>query len=453
MNTIFLKLFGSVLFLFLIVLLPLGFVVQQIFSTYNESHLQEETAELAQQQADLLPLLDERRLGLLVDALSENTAREIALAGANGEIETSSGVEEFSPAALGAEGTYQDEASGREYYYAEAEAASNSFDVTSVYVFSPKHLLGGSMNELLLALIWAGTGSILLALGFTFIAARRLTSPLRSMEKAARQMATGNLNVQVPASSKDELGSLARSMNELARDLKQFRNTRREFLSNVSHELRTPLSYVQGYSRALKEGWYRSEEEKQQYVHLIHDESHRMTRLINDVFELSKMEEDRFPLAWELVQIEEIAEAAVQKIKPRARQKGIDVSFDADPDLPAAAADPMRVEQIFSNILQNAVTYTHEGHIDVTLSRQNKQIWCRFSDTGTGIDEEHLPYIFERFYRTDKSRSRAHGGSGLGLAIARELTELHHGSISVQSRTGQGTSFLIQIPAAEEEEE
>ncbi|WP_252315410.1 cell wall metabolism sensor histidine kinase WalK [Sinobaca sp. H24] len=453
MNTIFLKLFGSVLFLFLIVLFPLGFVVQQIFSTYNESHLQEETAELAQQQADLLPLLDERRLGLLVDALSENTAREIALAGSNGEIETSSGVEEFSPAGLGAEGTYQDEASGREYYYAEAEAVSNSFDVTSVYVFSPKHLLGGSMNELLLALIWAGTGSILLALGFTFIAARRLTSPLRSMEKAARQMATGNLNVQVPASSKDELGSLARSMNELARDLKQFRNTRREFLSNVSHELRTPLSYVQGYSRALKEGWYRSEEEKQQYVHLIHDESHRMTRLINDVFELSKMEEDRFPLAWELVQIENIAEAAVQKIKPQARQKGIDVSFDAEPALPAAAADPMRVEQIFSNILQNAVTYTQEGHIDVKLSRQDKQIWCRFSDTGTGIDEEHLPYIFERFYRTDKSRSRAHGGSGLGLAIARELTELHHGSISVQSRAGQGTSFLIQFPVAEEEEE
>lgn len=453
MNTIFLKLFGSVLFLFLIVLLPLGFVVQQIFSTYNESHLQEETAELAQQQADLLPLLDERRLGQLVDALSENTAREIALAGANGEIETSSGVEEFPPAGLDAEGTYQDEASGREYYYAEAEAVSNSFDVKSVYVFSPKHLLGGSMNELLLALTWAGTGSILLALGFTFIAARRLTSPLRSMEKAARQMATGNLNVQVPASSKDELGSLARSMNELARDLKQFRNTRREFLSNVSHELRTPLSYVQGYSRALKEGWYHSEEEKQQYVHLIHDESHRMTRLINDVFELSKMEEDRFPLAWELVQIENIAEAAVQKIKPQARQKGIDVSFDAEPALPAAAADPMRVEQIFSNILQNAVTYTQEGHIDVTISRRDKQIWCRFSDTGTGIDEEHLPYIFERFYRTDKSRSRAQGGSGLGLAIARELTELHHGSISVQSRAGQGTSFLIQFPVAEEEEE
>lgn len=453
MNTIFLKLFGSVLFLFLIVLLPLGFVVQQIFSTYNESHLQEETAELARQQADLLPLLDEQSLPLLVEALAENTAREIVLIGADGTIEASTDVDGFTAAGRDPAGMYRDETNDRDYYYAEAEVEANPFQVTSVYVFSPRHLLGESMNDLLLALLWAGAGSVLLALGFTFIAARRLTSPLRSMEKAASQMAMGNLDIQVPASSKDELGSLARSMNELTHDLKQFRNNRREFLSNVSHELRTPLSYVQGYSRALKEGWYHNEVEKQQYVDLIHEESHRMTRLINDVFELSKMEEDRFPLAWELVQIEAIAAGAVQKIEPEARRKGLGVTFSCEQELPSAAADPLRMEQIFLNILQNAVTYTSEGHIDVRVTRQDQKIVCELSDTGKGIEPEHLPYIFERFYRTDKSRARAYGGSGLGLAIARELTELQHGTISVKSTLHQGTSFLIQFPMAEEEEQ
>lgn len=457
MNSIFYKLGGSIMALFLIVLLPLGFVIEQVFTNFNHAHLQDETEEMASQYAMLLAIIDDEGINLLMESMSSETAMEVVVLDQSREIVGNSGINGFMQggerANKGETGSFTDQKDGQEYFYSGKIVQNSSTDVEEIYIFSPSDLMGESAFQVQNALILSGTGALLLAFGFTFMVSKRLSSPLQAMEKAAYKMAKGDLEVQIPVSSKDELGSLSHSMNKLSRELKRYRVNRQEFFSNVSHEFRTPLSYLQGYSHALKSKLYRSEEEKQQFIEIIYDESHRMNRLIHDLFELSRMEEKRFPLELQLVQIKKAAHGAVEKVEVEAKKKGISIVVKVEEEIPNIVADSFRLEQIFINLLHNAVRYTEQGQILVKVTMENGNVKASVSDTGIGIATEELPYIFERFYRVEKSRARDFGGTGLGLAIVKQLTELQYGRIKVESHPDIGTIFTLSFPVAKEEEE
>lgn len=219
------------------------------------------------------------------------------------------------------------------------------------------------------------------------------------------------------------------------------------FFANISHELRTPVTYLEGYAKVLKEGLYQTEQEKEQYLDIMYQESLRLSRLIHDLSELSKMEEGKIELQLEWIDLGEVLENSLRKTALKARQKGLLINRHMEGDLPLVYADGLRMEQIFINLIDNAVRYTEAGSIQIQLKRiEPNQLMVTVADTGMGISESELPHIFERFYRVEKSRSREYGGSGLGLAIVKNLVELQGGTITVSSQEGLGTCFEMRFP-------
>ncbi|OQP03883.1 hypothetical protein B1690_17075 [Geobacillus sp. 46C-IIa] len=294
--------------------------------------------------------------------------------------------------------------------------------------------------------ILADIGAILLALGFTFIVSRKLANPLLEMERATRKMAKGDLNTKVSVETKDETGSLAKAINDLAVELYRYRSNQREFFSNISHELRTPLTYLEGYARALKNKQYQTEDEKEMYIQIIEQEANRMSKLVNDLFELAKMEEGKLPLHLEEIDLIEVIENAIAKTKMKAKEKGLQLYFHNIYQLPSIYADGLRMEQIVINLIENAIRYTEKGFIKIELSNDQDKVKILIEDTGIGIPKKDLLFLFERFYRVEKSRSREFGGTGLGLAIVKQLVELQNGTIHVSSEVGKGTNFELTFP-------
>lgn len=322
----------------------------------------------------------------------------------------------------------------------------------ALYVLASTAHMDESVSRIRRLLILSGIGAFLLAMGVVWIAAELLSRPLLQMQRATRRIAAGQLETRLSIGSRDEIGSLGEAINDLARDLQRYRDTRQEFFANISHELRTPITYLEGYAKVIREKLYTSEEEKDQYLQIIQEEAVRLQRLVNDLFELSKMEEGKISLTLEWIDLKEIACSAVRKSEWKAREKGLSLELRMDGDIPLIQGDGFRMEQILLNMLDNAVRYTEKGEVTVVVRTAHDRVCVVIQDTGSGIPEEELPLLFERFYRVEKSRSRQHGGTGLGLAIAKKLIELQEGQIHVASTVGAGTRFDICFPVKAEQE-
>lgn len=295
----------------------------------------------------------------------------------------------------------------------------------------------------------SAVGAFFIGLGITFFLARKMSGPLLEMEQATREIARGNLDVRVNKLPNDELGSLGKAINDLAVETNQYRTNRSELFANISHELRTPITYLKGYANALKNNLYKTEEERRQYLSIIETESDHMLRLINDLFDLSKMEEGQINLQLEAVNVIEIIEASILKIGIELEKKGLKLVTEIDRDDLIIYADGNRLEQILINLLVNAIQYTSRGSIYIKAWGDRNTVHVVIEDTGIGIPEDELPLIFERFHRVEKSRSRDFGGTGLGLAIVKNLVEIQQGAISVSSERNKGTRFELSFPRVE----
>ncbi|WP_207952163.1 sensor histidine kinase [Paenibacillus turpanensis] len=321
-----------------------------------------------------------------------------------------------------------------------------------VYVFSSVSGLDLSIQKVRHLMILSSVGAFLMALGLTFIVSKKLSGPLIQMEQATRKIAQGKLETRVEIPSSDEVGSLAAAINDLAIDLQHYRDSRSEFLANVSHELRTPITYLEGYAKVLRDDVVDNEAEKKQYLDIIYHESIRMSRLIDDLFQLSKMEEGKISLYPEWLEIPELIRTIVQKHELKARAKGLDIETVLPDHMPYAYADGLRLEQIVINLLDNAIRYSQNGQIRAEVRYEPKTPYYTIvvEDTGVGMAEEEVSRIFERFYRVEKSRSRNYGGTGLGLAIVKQLVEILEGTITVKSKVNVGTRFDIRLPIGSE---
>lgn len=225
---------------------------------------------------------------------------------------------------------------------------------------------------------------------------------------------------------------------------------RSDFVANISHELRTPIAMLQGYSEAILDGIAATEEEQRELVKIIFDESVRMSKLVNELLDLARIEAGHLQLVPAKISLNQLLDKIGRKFNGLTRERRIQLTVDKLPGDDTVFLDQDRMEQVLTNLIDNAIRHTPDhGEIRVTPSKKEKILQIEVSDTGSGIDPEDIPYLFERFYKGDKARTRGRSGTGLGLSIVKNIVEAHKGHIYVESTLGEGTSFKIQIPQSD----
>ena len=302
-------------------------------------------------------------------------------------------------------------------------------------------------QTLLYSLLAAGLAATAAAAVASFLVSRRVVNPLRYVLGATRRIASGGYSERVPVQQSDELGELSESFNAMARALEEAERRRMEVISDVSHELRTPLSTIRGHVEGLAEGVIEPSEETWT---LLQAEAERMQRLVDDLHQLSRAEAGQLSLNLAPVSPKEPIRLAIERMLPLFDEKGVDLSSVMPENLPPLLADTGRVVQVLTNLLDNALRHTPpQGRVTVGAKTKGDEVVFEVADTGEGIASEHLPHVFERFYRVEKSRSREGGGSGVGLAISRALVETMGGRVWVESPgPGKGATFSFTLPVS-----
>ncbi len=293
-------------------------------------------------------------------------------------------------------------------------------------------------------LLWGGLVAITIALVITFFMSRRILAPIKTMTVTARQLGKGDFSRRIQIQDKGELGELAHAFNSMASDLEQVEQLRRNMIADAAHELRTPLSNVRGYLEAISDGIITPDDNT---IRSLDEEVMLLSRLVDDLHELSLAEAGELKLERQREDIDRLIKQITAAIQPQMSEKGLLLATNVPDKLPPVNIDGHRIGQVLRNLLENAVVHSNRGDsITVTARQQADQIEVSVIDTGEGIPDEDLPKIFERYYRVDKSRTRASGGSGLGLTIARRLVEAHGGNIRVESTPGKGSCFTFTVP-------
>jgi signal transduction histidine kinase len=292
-----------------------------------------------------------------------------------------------------------------------------------------------------------------LSLAFSALVATITTRRLAALHAGAALLAAGELSTRVTVQGADEVADLGRAFNRMSSDLErsfqrqqQLETSRRELVAAVSHDLRTPVASIRAMAEAMLDGVVQDAETSHEYVGRIRHESVRLAALIDDLFEVARIESGSLELRLARVPIGDLVTETVQALRARADEKGVDLQVDAEAGLPALALDAPRMERVFVNLVENAVRHTPAGgsvHVGVRHAGDDVEICVR--DTGEGIALEDQERVFERFYRSEKSRSRHTGGAGLGLAIARGIVEAHHGSLQLRSAPGAGATFVVRL--------
>lgn len=285
------------------------------------------------------------------------------------------------------------------------------------------------------------------AIGLTMILSRRILHPVAALTIAIRHMERGDFKHRVKVNASGEIAELSQAFNAMAAAIDHNEELRQTMVTDIAHELRTPLTNIRGYLEALKDGVIAADTET---LEMLHDEAVSTSRLIEDLQELALAEAGALQIESHALILNDIIEQTVCAAQSTAQSKTIAIHADTTQMLPPVWADQRRVAQILRNLINNAIIHTPpHGDIFVTSAISAHEIEVTVRDTGQGIDQEHLPYLFERFYRVDPSRSRLTGGAGLGLAIVKNLIELQGGRVAVQSIKGNGARFSFTLPRHE----
>ncbi len=296
-------------------------------------------------------------------------------------------------------------------------------------------------------LIWGALLAIAIAFLLTFFLSRRISAPVKALTLSARQLGQGNFSQRVQFKDRGEIGELAQAFNSMASDLERTEQLRRNMVADAAHELRTPLSNIRGYIEAIRDGVKKPDEDT---INTLDHEAVILSRLVNDLQELSLAEAGELKLNCQQEDIASLIKQTVASLQAQISAKGISASVALADQLPPVNIDRNRISQVLVNLFGNALEHTAKGG-SITLSAEHQGSWVRVSvaDNGSGIPAGELLNIFERFYRVDKSRTRATGGSGLGLTIAKRLVEAHGGRIEAQSEVGKGSRFSFTLPMSQ----
>lgn len=329
-------------------------------------------------------------------------------------------------------------------------------------------ILGGeefdSASEMIKASYIARTTAVSLGVTILFtaliglIAFAFLTQRFRRMTATVKRFERGDFQERIAVRSQDEIGQLAKAFNQMAdtieanmAELQRTDRLRRELVANISHDLRSPLASMQGYLETIqmKEGTL-SAPERQKYLGIIFDNTRQLGRLVDELFELSRLDANQVQPQAEAFSLAELTQDVVMKFQPKAEKLNIELKMALDKTVPLVCADIGMIERALCNLIDNALQYTPEkGVVQVKVFRNEQHVRVMVEDTGYGIPAEEIPHVFERFYRVEKSRTRASGGTGLGLAIAKKILELHQKSIFIKSALNKGTTLWFDLNVAQ----
>jgi len=302
------------------------------------------------------------------------------------------------------------------------------------------------------SLLFAGGLALLFGILLSYFTSRQLVAPLKRLTKAADRIGHGHLDERVSIRSKDEVGQLANAFNAMADNLNRQETLRKQFSADIAHELRTPLTSIKSYIEAFQDNVLPANQEN---LSSIHEEIDRLVDLSSDLKDLNVAEIGALQLILEPVDIKHLLEKVIRSLYPLIQEKELTLNWNAPEESVTTSGDERLLTRLFYNLVHNAYRYSNAGgQVTVALTQTLDYVEIKIRNTGIGISEDDLPLIFERFYRADKSRTRETGGTGIGLALVRQITNLHQGTISVQSKVGYETEFIVQLPkeikAAEE---
>jgi signal transduction histidine kinase len=276
-------------------------------------------------------------------------------------------------------------------------------------------------------LVWAFLAAVVLAIVLSFVLMRRALWPLTQMTAITRKIAGGDFSVRVPVGTVDEVGQLARAFNAMAQSLEQIESLRRTLMIDVTHELRTPLTNIRGYLEALGDGVVPPSAET---IALLNTETMRLVQLVEDVLDLAKADAAKGQLKVELVDLGECLQQVVEPFNRVLDRKALSLNLAASPAKVVVSADRRHLTRVLRNLIDNATRYTPDGNaIEAAIQQKDDTVTIDITNPASALTTEDMPYLFERFYRGEKSRSREHGGAGIGLAIVKELVEAHGGSV------------------------
>ncbi len=285
-----------------------------------------------------------------------------------------------------------------------------------------------------------------------YLSSRKIISPLLQMNEAAKIIAGGNFEQRVEIQTEDEVGQLAESFNHMAESLNKYETVRREFIANVSHDLRSPLTSMQGFLNAILDGTI-PKEKQEHYLNIVLEETKRLTKLTNDIVELSKAQTSTITLEKSRFDINALIRESIERLEPRLQQKNMKINGIFAEKETFVEADKDKIARVLYNLVDNAIKFSlQEGEIEIeTVLKQNKKVFVSVTDHGKGISEEEQKYIFDRFYKADTSRGKDKTGSGLGLSIVREFLLAHGENVGVKSEEQKGTTFTFSLKLAEKE--
>lgn len=329
------------------------------------------------------------------------------------------------------------------YVVSETISSNGNYYIFSTYPLSEVTSLMSTISKIYIPL---ATIPIIIMFFAIYIMTYRLTKPLKSMSEATKAMAKGDFSKRIPVTSDDEIGELAVSFNMMTNSLAQLEGMRRSFVGNVSHELRTPMTTIGGFIDGILDGTI-PPERQEYYLNIVSQEVKRLSRLVQNMLSMSRLESGQSALKPEKFDISQLLCTIVVGQEQRIEQNNLEiVGLDTVQNI-TVSADKDLIYQVLYNLVDNAIKFTNQnGKIEFSLYEQNDSMVFTITNTGVGIPEKELPFVFERFYKGDKSRSNVKNSTGLGLYIVKTIISAHKGNISVTSKENQFTTFKIILP-------
>ena len=331
------------------------------------------------------------------------------------------------------------------YVYAEKITTSNGHDEGIVIASRPvvytKAFVRETLRTTLLACMWVMMAAIIAS----YLISDRIVRPLQDMSNAAKEFAAGHFDVRVDVRGNDEIAQLARAFNNMATDLERLEQTRSTFIANVSHDLRSPMTSIAGFVDGMLDGAI-PPDKYEHYLGIISSEIRRLARLVNTLLDISRIEAGERKFNMTSFDVCEMARQILISFEQRIEDKNLNVEFECDEDNMYVIADMDAIHQIIYNICDNAIKFSYDGGLyKISIHSKDKKVYVSVYNEGIGISEEDLPYVFERFYKADKSRGIDKTGVGLGMYITRTIIEAHGETISVRSKQGEFCEFTFTL--------
>lgn len=420
-------------------------LVDDLYNASNQTDAPQKMADIIHTHSGQLGIDSRSRNYYILDGNSGNV-----LMGSDANVTTLEATPNILTAIAGKEGYISDFNTTYTDVAIPIKGKSTSY---IVYIKDNKSNVKELSSALFLIILQALLIGFLISVFLSLLLARTIVKPIQNLTHAAERVADGDFTQNPTSDSKDEIGVLTNTFNNMAtqlqttlNDLKKSESMRREFVANVSHELRTPITSIRSYAETLYDDEDMPKDTEKEFLGVIVNESDRMTNLVSDLLTLSRFDAGSYQFHFDTFSPDRSVKDIYTAMALEAKKRNQNLTIEID-DLPRISGDKSRIEQVLINMVSNAIKYTpNGGNIAITAGSSDDEIWISVKDNGIGIPEEDVPKVFDRFYRVDKARSRESGGTGLGLSIANEIVNRHNGKLELSSKPGEGTEIIMRLP-------